>query len=468
MGASRVVVVGGGLAGITAALDCASAGANVTLVEVRPRLGGAAYSFAREGLQLDNGQHVFLRCCTAYRGLLSRLGSQAEVFLQPRLEIPVLRPGGRVVRLRRSALPAPAHLAPTLMRYPLLSRGERVRAARAARALTHVDSRDPASDAQNFGAWLSGHGQSRRAVSGLWDLVALPTLNLRSEHASLAAAAFVFKTGLMADAGAGDIGFHLRPLSKLIGEPALRTLQQSGVEVLLGCRALGVQARERRFDVSIIGGESLEADMVILAVPHGRAAELLPASLQELAGRLRQLGSSPIVNLHVIYDRPVFELPFAAGVDSPVQYVFDRSHAVGLAPGRYLAVSLSAADEEMAMSVEVLRECYLPALAELVPGARAANVEQFLVTREHAATFRAAPGSARLRPACETTVPGLLLAGSFTDTGWPATLEGAVRSGHAAARCALRAAGIRPPAAPAHEQPPTGERHDGPALRALA
>ena len=247
----RVLVVGGGVAGITAALDCAQGGAEVALLEVRPRLGGAAYSFEREGMQIDNGQHVFLRCCTAYRGLLARLGSQDGVFLQERLRIPVLRPGGRVVELRRSALPAPAHLAAALMRYPLLSVPERLRAARAARALGSVDPQDPDADARSFGEWLSEHGQDARALSHLWDLVALPTLNVRAEHASLALAAFVFQTGLLADAGAGDIGFHVRPLSELIGDPALRLLRESHVEVMLGRRAQRVEVLEEGFRVAL-------------------------------------------------------------------------------------------------------------------------------------------------------------------------------------------------------------------------
>ena len=159
---------------------------------------------------------------------------------------------------------------------------------------------------------------------------------------------------------------------------------------------------------------------------------------------------SPIVNLHVVYDRIVCEQPFAAGVDTPVQYLFDRSAAAG-APGgcQYLAVSLSGADEQMQMSVEALRERYLPELERLLPGARGAHVERFLATREHAATFRAAPGSAALRPGPRTAVPGLVLAGSWTDTGWPATLEGAVISGHAAAAEALGALELA--------APPTGE-----------
>jgi hypothetical protein len=168
------------------------------------------------------------------------------------------------------------------------------------------------------------------------------------------------------------------------------------------------------------------------AAAHPRGALLEP--LLGDSGALSGLGSSPIVNLHVVYDRPVCELPFAAGVGTPVQYVFDRTAAAGAPAGcQYLAVSLSGAEREMGMSVDALRERYLPALAELLPRARQAKVERFLATREHAATFRAAPGVAALRPALRRR-SGARAGGQWTDTGWPATLEGAVLSGHAAAR----------------------------------
>ena len=145
----------------------------------------------------------------------------------------------------------------------------------------------------------------------------------------------------------------------------------------------------------------------------------------------------------MVYDRPVCDEPFVAGVGTPVQYLFDRTAAAGAPAGsQYLAVSLSGADREMAMSVDQLREQYLPALRELLPRARGANIELFVATREHAATFRAAPGTAALRPGARTAVPGLALAGSWTDTGWPATLEGAVLSGHAAAECVLDGLGL--------------------------
>jgi len=438
---SEVVVVGGGLAGITAALDCAEAGATVTLVEVRRRLGGAAYSFERDGLAMDNGQHVFLRCCTDYRGLLERLGSSHLVAVQPRLAIPVLSPGRPPARLARGGLPAPLHLSGALARYPRLSLRGRLGAARAALALMRLDVGDPALDRETFGEWLARHGQDGEAVENLWDLIALPTLNLRAAEASLALAAFVFRTGLLSGADAGDIGFHVGTLQKIIGDPARAALERAGVEIRLGWRAERLERGRAGFELHGRGGageEALTAGRAIVALPHNRAGALLESLLGANAGQAAGLASSPIVNLHILYDRRVLDEPFAAGVGTPVQYLFDRTAAAGAPAGcQYLAVSLSGADREMEMSVEQLRERYLPALSQLLPRAGGAKVEHFLATREHAATFRAVPGSAALRPPAGTAVPGLALAGNWTATGWPATLESAVMSGHEAARLTL-------------------------------
>jgi hypothetical protein len=178
---------------------------------------------------------------------------------------------------------------------------------------------------------------------------------------------------------------------------------------------------------------------VILAVPHTRAGDLLPTGAEDAAQRVRAMRSSPIVNIHAVYDRKICEVPFAAGIQTPVQYLFDRTEAGGVPGGmQYLVISLSGAEEEMHMSVDALRERYLGALAELLPRAREAKLERFLVTREHAATFRAGPGVGALRAGLRSNVRGVLLAGAWTDTGWPATLEGAALSGHVAAREAIR------------------------------
>jgi len=429
----NVVVVGGGVAGIVAALDCAAAGASVTLVEVRPRLGGAAYSVARDDLWLDNGQHVFLRCCSAYRELLAVLGSERLVELQPRLEIPVLAPGRPPSVLRRSGARPPLHLARALLGYRHLSLRERLRAGRAALAL----GRAAPDDSRTLGDWLGAHGQSPHAIAVLWDLIALPTLNLRAAEASLALGAFVFQEGLLSDAAAGDVGLHVAPLQQIIGDPASAALARAGVEVHLRWRAERVTPIGGRF--AVVGASGwIGADAVIVAVPHERAAALLPATALRGARWPGALGSSPIVNLHVVYDRRVLDVRFAAGVDTPAQYLFDRTPA-SWSERQYVAVSLSGADAELAMSPAALRERYEPALAELLPAARGARIERFSVTKEHAATFRATPGTAALRPAPATALPRLALAGAWTATGWSATLESAARSGRAAAQAVLAA-----------------------------
>jgi squalene-associated FAD-dependent desaturase len=476
----RVVVVGGGLAGITAALDCAAAGASVTLLEVRRRLGGAVYSFERDGLTMDNGQHVFLRCCVAYRELLRRLGSEQLVSVQPSLEIPVLKPEAEPFLLKRGSLPAPLHLTEALAHYPHLTLRGRASAARAALSLmaatrSRRGREELDLDGMTFGEWLARRGQGPDEIAALWDLIALPTLNLPAAQASLALSAFVFANGLFAGADAGDIGFHDATLARTIDAPARRTLAAAGVDVRLGWRAERIERGAAGFEVrgrGPAGGEhdehdpddgtpaalrsgerevapraaggpvadGLGADAAIVAVPHARAGPMLESLLGERERRFQALESSPIVNLHVVYDRPVLDWPFAAGVGTPVQYLFDRTAASGAPPGcQYLAVSLSGAEREMQMTVPALREHYVPALRELLPRTREAKLESFLVTREHAATFRPTPGVAALRPGSRTAVRGLLLAGAWTATGWPATLEGAVLSGHAAARSALEA-----------------------------
>lgn len=430
-------MIGGGLAGITAALDCADGGAAVTLIESRGRLGGAVYSFERDGLTVDNGQHVFLRCCTSYLELIDRLGVRDRLTLQPRLSVPVLSPGGRTAWLTRDNLPAPLHLVRSMLRYGYLSVREKAAVAMAMAALKRVDPDDREVDARSFGDWLSAHRQSANAVEMIWELIAKPTLNLSAADASLAQAAYVFQQGLLAHAGAGDIGYTKVSLGEVHDVATRAALARAGVSVRLHSGATAIHRDGPHFQVGVSGQPAESADAVIVAVPPARAGRLLPAGSGLESDQLDALGSSPIVDLHVVYDRQVMGVDFAAAVSSPVQWIFDRSTAAGLDRGQYLAVSLSAADEQLGMSAPALAQRYLPAITEVLPAAENATVENFFVTREHAATFRAAPGSRRLRPASRTRIDGLVLAGAWTDTGWPATMEGAVRSGHAAADVTL-------------------------------
>jgi squalene-associated FAD-dependent desaturase len=429
----RVAVVGGGLAGIAAALECADAGAEVTLLEGRPRLGGATFSIRRDGIWMDNGQHVFLRCCTEYRSFLERIDATAQTELQSRLSIPVVSPGGRIARIGRARLPAPAHLLPSLARFPFLSPRDRMGIARAVRPLSKLDLEDPALDRVTFGSWLTEHGQSQAAVDALWNLIVLPTVNLPAAEASLALAAKVFQTGLLESADGGDIGYAAVPLQHLHGDSGAAALDRAGASTRLRTRVERIEPRAAGFSLSF-DGDGLDADAVVLTVPHDDAVQLLPDGALPHSDELGYLGASPIVNLHVLYDRPVTDLPFAAGHESPVQWFFDRTRGTKLERGQYLAVSLSCAREYIGRKVDELRAQFVPALEQLFPEAASAKVELFFVTREQRATFRQGPGSAALRPGTRTQIEGLYLAGAWTDTGWPATMEGAVRSGVAAAR----------------------------------
>jgi len=463
-----VLVIGGGLAGISAAIQLREAGAAVTLLESRAWLGGATCSFTRGDLVIDNGQHVFLRCCTSYRDLLARLGVAGSVALQDRFDVTVLTPG-RQARLRRSSLPAPLHMTGALARYGLLSPAERLKVGRAALALRFADPADPRLDGQRLGDWLGARWQGEHARRRLWDLFIISSLNIAGDDAATGLAAKVIKTALLESKDAADIGVPSIPLGELHGQAAARLLDRLGADVRLSTKAVSIEpvapgrpggfrvralaagddadrrlgaaqaapgasaARDDEDDsVPAEGGEVLTADAVVLAVPSWIAAKLAPPQLAG-AAQWAQLGISPIINVHVRYDRRVTRLPFAAGLDSPVQWVFDKTRAAGVDTGQYLAVSLSAADDYVDVPAARLREQFLPALEQLFPAARDASVLDFFVTRERRATFRQGPGSGRLRPVAGTAVPGLALAGAWTETGWPDTMEGAVRSGQNAA-----------------------------------
>jgi Flavin containing amine oxidoreductase len=540
----KVVVVGGGLAGITAAIALSEAGADVTLAEAKPRLGGATSSFSRGGLMVDTGQHVFLRCCVAYRGLLARLGMTGAVTLQDRFDVTVLAPGGRA-RLRRTALPGPLHLGKALLGYGFLSRAQRLSVARAALAMAALNPAREDLDRQRLGDWLAARGQDEQTRRLLWDLFTVSALNTAGDDANLALAATVVKTGLLGARDAADIGVPSIPLGQLHGQAAGALLTRLGAQVRLSAKVAGVEVlsggpggQGARFLVRLAGrgdgdgsrpdgagpggagpggaepdgaepggaerntagrrsaGQVIEADGVVLAVPPAVAARLAPAGAvpgstvpgstvaastvaastvpassvpanpdSGNAGpgpaQWRELSTSPIVNVHVMYDRRVTRLAFAAAVNSPVQWVFDRTGPSGLRSGQYLAVSLSAADDYVDVPASALRKQFLPAMADLFPAVHDARVTDFFVTRERRATLRQVPGCERLRPKAATALPGLVLAGAWTDTGWPDTMEGAVRSGLNAARTlrhGMARGGVGSPARPAVSAGPARDR----------
>ena len=439
-----VTVVGGGLAGITAACELADAGLKVTLVEKRPFLGGRAYSYLdkRSRVEVDNGQHVFLGCCTEYIGLLKRLGVWHKAHLQRRLHVRVIDKVWGESVLRSERLPPPLHLLPSLLRFRSLSSAEKARAAYAMARIRSLDrAAHPELDDVTFADWLRARGQTENAVRGFWNLIVLPTLNGDITTVSADLALMVFQEGFLRDQNGANVGWARVGLSALLAEAAREFIESRGGEVLLDRAISGVRIEDGR---AVAGGPVEPADYLVLAADPRSLQPLLPRALREepFFARIEGIPTSPIVNVHLWYDRQVTELEFAAFLNTPLQWLFNKSKLWGQeGDGQYLDISLSGADEFVDLPTREIIALFGREVQSLFPAARTAEIKRALVVKQRDATFAARPGVARLRPPQRTPVGNLFLAGDWTATGWPATMESAVRSGRMAAREVLKAAG---------------------------
>ena len=435
------MVIGGGLAGLTAACSLADRGVPVTLLEKRPYLGGRAFSFpdAETGRHIDNGQHIYLGCCTAYTGLLRRLGVFDRTTLQPRMRAVVVnRDGARGELNAAPLLPSPLHLLPSFLTYPHLSLREKLRAATAMLSIMRTDraKRRDALEAESFRDWLERHGQSKRAMAALWDLLTLPVFNDTVDGVSAYMGLMFFQDGMLAGRHSADIGVSRVGLTELVDDAARRYIEDRGGHVLTSQNVTAIEMKDGAVTGVTAGGDFMPADAIVTAVPWDALPRLLPPDIASVANvaAAETLEWAPIINVHVWYDRPIIDEPFLAVLDSPLQWVFNRTHIQGSSePGQHLCISVSGAWQYASMGRDALRELFLNEMARVFPAAAEATVERFLVVKQMNATFRCTPGAQLLRPSQRTPIPGLTLAGDWTQTGWPATMESAVRSGLLAA-----------------------------------
>ena len=451
--ASDVVILGGGIAGIATALDLLDAGRSVTLVESRNFLGGRAFSFtdSNTGVALDNGQHVIVGCCAEFISFLERLSVRDRWFLQDRLRIPVFSRNGKRGDLAASRLPAPLHLLPSFLAYPHLSPPDKLRVLWGMARARFTNRDDPKLEDITFYQWLQDNGQSERAINNLWNLVVEPTLNDNVREVSAAMGLMIVQVGMLSGANSGNLGYARDGLLASIGEPARRVLEERGATLLLGdaIRRVVVSAetgmngpRDSVAAVELASGRRVVGREFVSALPFFALLRLLPPEVAglEFFTRIGRLEWSPILNLHVHYDRPVMDLPFCAFVDSPLQWVFNRNAIAGDPPGggQLVTISVSAAWDYIELPREELAPVFLGEMAEAFPAAGEASVVNITVVKQREATFRCLPGAGRLRPGPDTPLTNLFLAGEWTNTGWPSTMEGAVRSGQQAARAVSR------------------------------
>jgi len=451
MAKGTVAVIGGGLAGLAAGCALADAGYLVELFERRPFLGGRASSYELPGTGevVDNCQHVLLGCCTNLVDFYYRLGVEQQIRWYD--QITFLLPGGKSSTLKPGRLPAPFHATASFLKSSVLGFADKVAVGRAMLALIpHL----PADDGENFSAWLSRHGQTKRAIDRFWAPVLISALNEDLDRVSVRYAAQVFRESFLKSPEAGWMGVPAVPLSELYGT-AGAYIEERGGKVHLRAAVDSIHADGDAVHFCV-GGDEIRADYAVLATPFNGIDKILPQTpeMNDLRERSHHLASSPITGIHLWFDREITPLEHAVLLERTIQWMFHKSkildpsqHKAGAGggprglptpkdskpKGSYLELVVSSSKTLVEKPRQEIIEVAVAELGEFFPAVREATLTKATVVKEIHATFSPAPGSDVYRPAHVSPWPRLFLAGDWTATGWPATMEGAVRSGYAAA-----------------------------------
>jgi squalene-associated FAD-dependent desaturase len=433
----KVTVVGAGLAGLSAGCALADAGFTVTLLERRPYIGGRASSYQHPGTGeiVDNCQHVLLGCCTNLLDLYDRLGAADKIRWFDSLTF--VEPGGRRSVIHPSVLPAPFHTAPSFLVAASLGLLDKIAISRAMLALM---SGLPEDTTEDFLGWLKRHGQTEKAIDRFWKVVLVSALNEDLDRTSVRYAAQVFRESFMKSAGAGRMGVPTVPLTELYSAGADYITQRGG-SVLLRSSVDSIALQSDGVKI-VSGAESFVSDYAVLAVPYHTLAKMLPPgeTSEILAKDLAKFESSPITGIHLWFDREISDLEHAVLLDRTIQWMFHKSkllarHADNGKPGSgsYVELVVSSSKSLVDSPRGDIIDLALKELAEFFPAVAQAKLVKSTVIKEIYATYSALPKSDLYRPNAVTAWPNIFLAGDWTATGWPATMEGAVRSGYKAA-----------------------------------
>lgn len=448
-----MIVIGGGLAGLSAAVALAEAGYRITLLEKRPFLGGRATSYILpSGDHVDNCQHVTLGCCTNLDDFYKRAGAAGKIRFYDRLIFS--SPDGQRGEMYSSWLPAPLHVAPSFATFPLLNWADKHAIGSLLMSIMRSGGR-PADLANAPGgvrlsmlAWLRKHKQTEQAIRRFWGVVLISALDELLERTDAQYGVDVFWKAFLANSTGYRIGIPTVSLADLY-EGCRNNLISRGGEVRLRATIRELEISDGVISgVAFESGEALRADYYVSAVPQDVLLELLPA---EMAARepkfenLKQLKTSPITGVHFWFDRVVMDEPFLTLVDTTTQWIFNKNllYGGGSSEGQYLQLVISANYDLVQKSRQEIIDLCLAEVRRAIPAARDAKLLKSTVIKEIAATFSPEPGCDQWRPAAASPVRGLFLAGDWTATGWPATMEGAVRSGYLAAEALTEADGRR-------------------------
>jgi squalene-associated FAD-dependent desaturase len=441
-----VAIVGGGLAGLAAGCALARSGFRVSLFERRPYLGGRASSYQHPGTGeiVDNCQHVLLGCCTNLLDFYRRAGVQDKIRWYDQLTF--LEPGGRASTIAPSSLPAPLHTALAFLRADCLNFRDKLGISRAMAALAPSA---PADHGESFLDWLKRHGQTGQAIDRFWKTILVSALNEDLDRVSVPYAAQVVRESFLKSAAAGRMGIPTVPLTELYGTAGDYIRGRGGeIKFRAGVESFRTDASQA---FVTINGEEQKFDYLLLAVPFDVLARLLPDSpaTAPLAAALSRFSTSPITGIHLWFDRQISDLDHAVLLDRNIQWMFHKSrllearesYARDDGKGSYVEFVVSCSRNLVEKSKTEIVDMAFREAQEFFPAAHQAQLVKSTVIKEVHATYSPGPGIDQFRPKPETTWPRVFLAGDFTATGWPATMEGAVRSGYRAAEALARSAG---------------------------
>jgi zeta-carotene desaturase len=464
MPSQSVLVIGGGLAGLSSAIALADAGFRVRLLEKRPHLGGRATSYTLpDGSEVDNCQHVTLGCCTNLADFYRRVGASEKIRFYDRLYF--VDGAGRRSEIQASPLPPPLHMAPSFLLFDALTLADKRSIAEAMLAIARAGGKPPHADGGTMLDWLHSMRQTTGAIERFWRVVLVSALDEELARTDAKYGIEVFWKGFLSNALGYRVGIPSVPLAELY-EGCHEEIARRGGEVRLRCgvRRLCVQ-RDRFAGAVLEDGTEMEANACIAAVPHDVLLNLVPREMAESGAPLEGLGNiktSPITSVHFWFDRTVMTEPFLTLLDHTTQWIFNRTllssrgetngastrpteqprgdSATELQPAtelQYLQLVISASYDLVPRSRTEIIDLCRRELADVLPATREAKVLKATVIKEINATFSPEPGVDRWRPAQTTPIGNLFLAGDWTQTGWPSTMEGAVRSGYLAAEAAL-------------------------------
>jgi squalene-associated FAD-dependent desaturase len=442
MPSQSVLVIGGGLAGLASAVALAEAGLEVRLFEKRPHLGGRATSYTLpDGFEVDNCQHVTLGCCTNLDDFYRRAGAGGKIRFYDRLYF-VDRIGRRSTMRASSWLPPPLHMAGSFLCFGALSLADKGAIARAMLAITWSGGQPSGIDSVSMLEWLHRMKQTPDAINRFWRVVLVSALDEELERTDARYGIDVFWKAFLGSRGGYRVGIPSVPLADLY-EGCHESIAGRGGRIALRSGVREIRVREGRFaGVTLEDGSELSADACIVAVPHTVLPGLLPKQMSEAGGMLdglQNIHSSPITGVHLWFDRAVMTEPFLTLLDHTTQWVFNKTLLYGepAGGGQYLQLVISASYDLVPRTRQEIVDLCRSELAEILPASRGAQLEKATVVKEIAATFSPRLGVDAWRPAQKTAVKNLYLAGDWTRTGWPSTMEGAVRSGYLAAEAVL-------------------------------